>query len=125
MKYCLGFFLILQGVTHGQNFTLPSLAADSAYYEVTKGRKCEKITDGLTRENSWLDSVRMAQDEEISLYQDIIESQNLILYDYPKEIKAKVEICQAEKERLKVKIRRLWRVVVTEAGVIVILIILL
>jgi len=97
------------------------------YYsiEAKMSRSCVVVLSGLTRENSWLDSVRMAQDEEISLYQDIIESQNQILYDFPKEIKANAEICQEQKQKLKIKIRKLWRVVVTEAGVIVILIILL
>jgi len=127
MKALLLIVLILtaQGIAYSQNYILPSVLFDSLAFEVTQGRACSSALSGLRQETLWLDSVRTNQDEMLSLQADVIEAQNKIIGDWPKEVRANAEICEAEKERLKVKIRRLWRVVVTEAGSMAVIVIVL
>ncbi len=118
--------LILPGWLHGQGFFLPSEIADSAYFEITRGRACEQLAAGLTRENAWLDSLRQTQDQEIALYQDVIANQNEILAGFPRELKANAQTCEAEKKALRRQIRRARRAaIVTGAGLAFCLVLLL
>lgn len=110
----------------GQGIFLPSDVADSALFLIRKGRACEQMAAGLTRENAWLDSLRQAQDQEIALYQDVIANQNEILAGFPRELKANAQTCEAEKKALKRQIRRARRAaIVTGAGLAFCLVLLL
>ncbi len=147
MKYILCLtILLMPGLTRSQNSTLHSpnsiflyegdrmpsgidiygVYIDSMIYETKRGRACEKVVAGLTRENSWLDSLRQTQDQEIALYQDVIANQNEILAGFPRELKANAQTCEAEKKALKRQIRRARRAaIVTGAGLAFCLVLLL
>lgn len=103
---------------------VPTIYFDSMVFETRNGRSCEKAMNGLTVEYKWLDSLRTTLDEEVSVYQIIVESQNTIIADFPKEINALAEQHQAEKNRFKNKLRRVWRIVVLEGGIIIVLLLI-
>jgi len=117
--------LLISTLCRGQEYSIKTHVFDTMVFEIIKGRKCNDVYNSMVIENQWLDSLRQTLDEQVYLQQSIIEDQNAIILDWPKEVRANAEICQAEKERLKVKIRRLWRVVVTEAGIIAVIVIVL
>lgn len=113
----------------GHWIVAPSEYFDSLLYETRKGRECTKLVMSIEQEYNWIDSIRQKQDEEISIYLDVIESQNKIIVDYPKELKAKEQAWDAEKSKLKAKNHRLfgWLVglVGVDAAVILLAILLL
>ncbi len=109
-----------------QHAFLPAVYVDSLIFETKQSRQCSKVISGLTQENSWLDSLRQTQDQEIALYQDVIANQNEILAGFPRELKANAQTCEAEKKALKRQIRRARRAaIVTGAGLAFCLVLLL
>jgi hypothetical protein len=66
----------------------------------------------------------MTQDEEISLYQGVIESQNRIIIDWPKEVRASGEIYQSKIKALEAEKRGLFKWLIGLVGFDVAIVIL-
>lgn len=111
MKYSFLRILavILPGFALGQSFTLPSLAADSAYYEIVKGRKCEKALGAQLSATIKLQTAALADGKLITLLKSQNTLQDSIASAFQKEIEAKQVIHEGEKESLQDKIKGLWK----------------
>jgi hypothetical protein len=113
------------GITLEGYSLLPSVYADSLIFETQLSRECSKLADSYLNQIYYRDSLLEESAKLIDLQSGVIESQNQIIEDWPKEVRANAEICSQQKVKLKQKIRRLWRVVFIESGVIVVLVVIL
>lgn len=104
---------------------IPTWVQDSLIFETRKGRSCEKVRLAQLSEIHLLDSALLIHVKQAELYESVIANQNAIIESFPKEIK----ILQAEHQKqighFKAKLRRVWKVVFLEGGIIVILVFLL
>lgn len=117
--------MILSGFAHGQNFILPYLAADSAYYEIVKGRHCEKVLYAQLSATTKLQTELLAQGKIIQLKKNEVTHLEEIIALIQKESQADKTIAKEKIHALKVKIRKLVAVVIGETGFVVLLVVLL
>ncbi len=121
-KNLLLSLLVIWSVTgYCQNYTLPSVLFDSLTFEVVQGRECSKLADSYLNQIYYRDSLLEEGAKLIELQAGVIESQNAIINDWPKEVRANAQIYEAEKKRLKNKIRKARRLAFFEGGLLILI----
>lgn len=63
--------------------------------------------------------------KQSQLYESIIENQNALIESFPKEIKILQAEHQKEVKKFKAKLRRVWKMVILEGGIVVLLVLLI
>lgn len=115
-----GLILILPGLTHGQGFILPSLAIDSAYFEIVRGRACEKLQEAQAVEISALLNENLSQAKIILLQKQEISLQAEQISLQLKQLALERELMKVKNEGLKRRLFKVKRVAWLEgAGIIV------
>ena len=110
---------------HCQSFTLNADIFDRMIFEVRKSRICDTLQRAQQIEINAITAQLTTQGRIISLKDSHIASLEAIVATQANELKQVSTLYGLEKERLKVKLKRLWRVVVTESGAIVVILVVL
>lgn len=109
---------------NSQNSTLPSVIVDSLIFEVLQGRACTAVTKAQSAQISALETELQASGQIVVLQESKINSLDAILATWPQQLKAQGEIHRIEKQRLKKRLNRLWRVVILETGAIILILLI-
>ena len=117
--------MIVCASAHCQTFTLPSDIFDRMVFEVRKSRICDTLQRSQQIEINAITAQLTTQGRIISLKDSHIASLEAIVASQANELKQTGTLYGLEKERFKAKLKRLWRVVVIESGVIVVILVVL
>ena len=117
--------LIVPVVTHCQSFILRTDILDSLIFETRKGRSCDTLVQKQEIEIQKLGAELIANGQVIVLLQKESSTLDALVKNCENISNLAKQEYGIQKERFLVKIRKLWRVVVIEGGVIIVLIILL
>ena len=110
---------------NSQSFTLPTKILDSLIFEVKKGRECDSLQQKQAFEIKMLENELLSSKEVIKLKTTENQQSSLIISSLNKTIALMSEKSDAEKARLKTRIRHLWTAVLSEGAIIVLLILII
>lgn len=112
------------GIAFSQVYTLPSVLFDSLVFETRKGRSCDSLQ--VLNEN-----IIKEQGQQLLNYGDLVrlnESKIVTLEGLVKNYETGESLLKQEnkirEKWLKEKIKRLWKVIVLEGGVILVILLL-
>lgn len=106
-------------------YLIDRLYADSLIYEVKKGRKCEKTRI------VYLEEMASLRDDIVNLEKSVklLNSQKHMVYEFSKTWKAQVDELknriEIEKDKLKERIKKLWKVIYIQGGVITVIVVII
>jgi len=95
------------------------------YWEVVKGRACDSLQRAQLAEITRLGTELLANGRAIILLERENKALHANLAAKDEQLKDAGRLAGLEKERFKIKIKRLWRVVVIEGGVITLVLVIL
>ena len=117
--------MIVCVVGNSQGFILPTKILDSMIFEVKKGRTCDSLQKQQEKEIKALGDELVSEGKVVKL----LTSENSFLSEKVDVLQEEVilsdEKHKIEKKVLKTKINRLWVVITSETGVIILLILLI
>ncbi len=117
--------LIAFGSASSQGIFLPSAIVDSIIWKLDRGRTCDSLAASQELEINALNGLALTQGRRIILTNTKITQLEQIIQALQERANSQQDVSQAKIEKLKTRIRKFWRVVVIESGVIVVLVVLL
>ena len=105
--------------------SIPTKGFDLLYFEVVRGRACDSLQSVQGIEINKLTAQLVHQGTAIVVRDGKITDLEATIKLLQERGGADKELMQAKNERLKIRLRKLWRIVVIEGGIVVVLVILL
>lgn len=116
---------MLNGTVFSQNYSLPSVLFDSLVYLAMKGKSCDTLVIKQEAEITKMGAELLANGQAIVLLQKESSTLDALVKNCEKLGTLAQKEFTIQKDKLKVRIRKLIRVVIVEGAVIVVMIILL
>lgn len=110
---------------NSQNFILPTKIVDSLIFEVKKGRSCDTLQQKQLLEIKALGDELIANGKVVELKTTENQQLSFIISTLNSTIALSSEKSDAEKEKLKTRIRHLWAAILSEGAIIVLLILII
>lgn len=107
-----------------QTYPIPVKILDSLIFETRKGRAADTVIHAQTAEISALTSQVKAQVDVIALLQTENSQLEALSLTLQQRFENERQLDRNKIDRLKIKLRKGWKVVILEGGVIVVLILL-
>ena len=95
------------------------------YFEVVLGRICDSLNKAQAADINVLNQLVLHQGQRITLSNTKITQLEDVIKLMQEQGSNQKEVAQIKNEKLKIRLRKIWRVVIIESGVIIILVVLL